>query len=726
MGSFFKFVRRSQTLPDIHHQETRHHFFKNQCRVLGEQISIAKDIFSDHALCPESALPELQRVVRIGETLVEGCQNEICAHKAYLRQDERTKAFEETLTEILWCISIVFFSRERSSTRNPSVLAMDEFPQAMLGAKEKYVLQNAALADKAVLLASLDIWIDKHVCSAEECGRVVVLSALPLMWQSSGAVCLAAQIRKRMASISKGSDPKSSLWITVQNALVDGVQIGKGSLGTVFETKWLGDVYAKKEFDTHCKDFADEANALAKLNHPHIVKVFTASSESCTPCFFLMEKMPCDLRTLLNLRMNRFSIISPFSISAGIDLMLQISEAMSYMNSEGMVHRDLKAANILVEPVGDQADYCDGFVIAKLADFGLAKVKHEVTSRMTRNTGTRLWMAPEVFGAHPEDEEHLLEVFPRKADVYSFGIVCSEILTGKSPLYNVHFELRDLYKLITDPKNPLRPELPQSCPASLASLICKCWHTDPVMRPTFKEISTILRYFKGHFMMEGRIEESQEANGRFSVDEAQKIIKELKETIKNLNLELTKLQESKSKAVHEKDASPPRRMLPSDDISPPRRRNRAAGSPDASRPRRKPPSDDISPPRRRNRAASSSPDASPPRRKPSSYDISPPRRRRQAASSPDASPPRRKPSSYDISPPRRRRQAASSPDASPPRRKPSSYDISPPRRRRQAAGSPDGCPPRRMPPPQSKGTSVMDSMDSSPPMFIGFLWGEAQ
>ncbi|KAG0562338.1 hypothetical protein KC19_9G138400 [Ceratodon purpureus] len=549
MDSFFKFVRRSQTLPDIHHQETRRHFFENQCRVLGEHISTAKDIFSDHALCPESALPELQRVVRIGETLVEGCQNEICAHKAYLRQEERTKAFEETLTEILWCISVVFCSSVRCLSGNPS-LAMGEFPQAMLGAKEKYVLHKAALADEGLLLASLDIWIDKHVCSVEECGRH--------QGQSSIAVCLAAQIRKRiwkrMASISKGSDPKSSLWITVQNALVDGVQIGKGSFGTVFETKWLGDVYAKKEFDTHCKDFADEANALAKLNHPHIVKVFTASSESCTPCFFLMEKMPCDLRTLMNLRMNRFSIISPFSISAGIDLMLQISEAMSYMNSEGMVHRDLKAANILVEPVGDQADYCDGFVIAKLADFGLAKVKHEVTSRMTRNTGTRLWMAPEVFGAHPEDEEHLLEVFPRKADVYSFGIVCSEILTGKSPLYNVHFELRELYKLITDPKNPLRPELPQSCPASLASLICKCWQTDPVMRPTFKEISTILRYFKGHFMMEGRIEEFQEANGRFSVDEAQKMIKELKETIKNFNLELTKLQESKSKAVHENEA----------------------------------------------------------------------------------------------------------------------------------------------------------------------------
>ncbi|KAG0573245.1 hypothetical protein KC19_VG161300 [Ceratodon purpureus] len=260
---------------------------------------------------------------------------------------------------------------------------------------------------------------------------------------------------------SRGPDHKSSLWITVQKSLVDVRQIGKGSFGTVFETKWLGDAYAKKEFDTHCKDFADEANALAKLNHPHIVKVFTASSESCTPCFFLMEKMPYNLRTHMSWRMNRLGINPPFSISAGIDLMLQISEAMSYMNSEGMVHRDLKAENIIVEPVGDQADCCEGFVIAKLADFGLAKVKHEVTSCMTRNTGTRRWMAPEVFGAHLDDEKEneSLKVFPRKADVYSFGIVCSKILTGNAPFYNISFKARELYKLITDPKNPLRPEL---------------------------------------------------------------------------------------------------------------------------------------------------------------------------------------------------------------------------------------------------------------------------
>ncbi|KAG0562465.1 hypothetical protein KC19_9G148900 [Ceratodon purpureus] len=129
MFPFFKSVhRRAQTLPNVHHQESDRHFFQNQCGVLKDHITIAKVISSsDRPLCPESALPELRRVVRLGETLIERCQNEICAHKAYLRLEDRTKAFEETLTEILWCISVVFCSRVRCLPGNPSVLAGERY-----------------------------------------------------------------------------------------------------------------------------------------------------------------------------------------------------------------------------------------------------------------------------------------------------------------------------------------------------------------------------------------------------------------------------------------------------------------------------------------------------------------------------------------------------------------------------------------------------------------------
>ena len=296
------------------------------------------------------------------------------------------------------------------------------------------------------------------------------------------------------------------MWKTTQEALEDVRQIGKGSYGTVFETMWLGDKYAK-EFTRAPKCFEDEVKALSKLNHPHIVKV-SACNVASVPCFFLMEIMPQDLRSYMNTRMNRLRINPPFSILASIDMMLQLSEAMGYMNSQGFVHRDLKPENILVKPVNDQELCEEGFVIAKLADFGLAKSKHEITahSHLTReNLGSNKWSAPEMYScAEAVDGEQSL-AFPRKADVYSYGVVCSEIVTGMDPFHNVDdLRMSERYELITNSLNLLRPELPQSCPEHLASLIRKCWDKDPVKRPTFTQISEALRYLKCLLMLTGR------------------------------------------------------------------------------------------------------------------------------------------------------------------------------------------------------------------------------
>jgi hypothetical protein len=496
-------------------QERPSHFFQNQCKVINVHLSIAEEILnngqvqnglsSTDLFWPQLALVELRRVVKLGKTLIQDCRYDELCHKAYLRQNARTQAFAEILKGIVSCMSVVTFYYTNVNTyftENPSKV-MDEFLHARLENEEQYLLQEAAADDQKELQAALAIWIENHSCSAEECGR-------PSSQHQVGdpLLCLAAQITARVSNREGNinanfeGDHTTVLWKTSQEVLMDGRQIGKGSFGTVFEVTWLGDMYAKKEFIMVPNDFENEANALAKLNHPHIVKVSAYSVETLT-CFFLMERMPGDLQAFMTMRMRRRRTNSPFSLLASIDLMLQVAEAMCYMNSQGMVHRDLKAQNVLVEPIDDSELLEEGFVIAKLADFGLAKSKHEVTSyfHMSRNKGTRLWMAPEMFKANEEDDERLLVAFPRKADVYSFGIVCSEILTGKLPFHHIDIIMRDLYKMLTDSKNPLRPKLPDSCPERLASLIRQCWDTDPMRRPTFEEISKRLRYLKGLFMV---------------------------------------------------------------------------------------------------------------------------------------------------------------------------------------------------------------------------------
>ena len=139
----------------------------------------------------------------------------------------------------------------------------------------------------------------------------------------------------------------------------------------------MGFSFAQKIFNVSgLHSLPTEAKALVKLNHPHIVKVYAYSEDS-----LLMDLMCTDLHKFMQRRMKGRARDEPFNLAAAMDLMLQIGDAVNYLHSENVAHRDLKSSNILVNPmhtpglVGED----DGFVIAKIADFGLAKVKPDIT-----------------------------------------------------------------------------------------------------------------------------------------------------------------------------------------------------------------------------------------------------------------------------------------------------------------------------------------------------------
>lgn len=94
---------------------------------------------------------------------------------------------------------------------------------------------------------------------------------------------------------------------------------------------------------------------------------------------------------------------------------------------------------------------------------------------MTAETGTYRWMAPEVIEHKPYDH---------KADVFSFGIMMWELLTGKLP----YESLTPLQAAIGVLKTGLRPTIPHNTHPKLAALLEKCWQKDPILRPDFSEI----------------------------------------------------------------------------------------------------------------------------------------------------------------------------------------------------------------------------------------------
>ncbi|CAM6036319.1 unnamed protein product [Sphagnum compactum] len=288
-------------------------------------------------------------------------------------------------------------------------------------------------------------------------------------------------------------------------------QIGKGASAIVHKVEWLGKYFAEKcFFGLEGEHFQKEASLLAGLSHPNILPLFCLVT-TANSCSLVTELMDGDLHGLMRKRLDNHEIQgAPFKLLEAIDIMLQVAEGMHYLHQKKVVHRDLKSTNILVK-----CDEHDGHVYAKVADFGLSKTKESscTYSNLTMDQGTTRWMAPELFGnfdqsvpiqvcqetQHPSlSNEQISRRYPFKVDIYSFGMVCYEILTGNIPFHNIIA----MTELRTKIKDGLRPDLPEQCPHQLSKLIQECYHPDPATRPSFFEICLELRHIMCSLMID--------------------------------------------------------------------------------------------------------------------------------------------------------------------------------------------------------------------------------
>jgi hypothetical protein len=272
-------------------------------------------------------------------------------------------------------------------------------------------------------------------------------------------------------------------------------QIGKGGSATVHKVTWLGKDFAEKCFHgPENEDIQEEASLLAGLSHPNILPLFCYATRDHS-CSLIMELMDGDLHQLMERLVNNESQDAPFELLEAIDIMLQVAEGMHYLHQKKVVHRDLKSMNILVK-----CDEHDGHVYAKVADFGFSKTKESscTYSNLTMDEGTIRWMAPELFGNFDQSSNpSLSKRYPFKVDIYSFGMVCYEILTGNIPFHK-HRSMPELQKKI---KDGLQPNLPEQCPQQLSKLIQACYHSDPATRPSFFEICVELRHIMCSLMI---------------------------------------------------------------------------------------------------------------------------------------------------------------------------------------------------------------------------------
>lgn len=202
-------------------------------------------------------------------------------------------------------------------------------------------------------------------------------------------------------------------------------RLGEGGMGVVFrahDTKLHRDVAVKLLPDHFANDperlarFQREAQVLAALNHPHIAQIYGLEDSTAQRCI-VMELVEGET---IQERLRR----GPIPVDEALPMAKQIAEALEIAHEKGIIHRDLKPANIKITPDGQ----------IKVLDFGLAKSFDERPEARLSDSptvmsasapgmilGTAAYMAPEQAKGRTVD---------RRSDVWAFGVVLYEMLTG--------------------------------------------------------------------------------------------------------------------------------------------------------------------------------------------------------------------------------------------------------------------------------------------------------
>lgn len=271
-----------------------------------------------------------------------------------------------------------------------------------------------------------------------------------------------------------------------------------GSGGQFKEIQWRGESFMIRHLIAEIEPLKPEIRTLLSLSHPNIHQYLCGfCDEEKKECFLLMELMSKDLLSHIkeNSSPRRRNLLA---LPVIVDLMLQIARGVEYLHSNGIFHGDLNPKNVLLK----SRSSLQGYFHVKISGFGLSSMKDKSSCSspshdVTNSINPLIWYAPEVLAE--QEKQGTLNSSPgktkysEKADVYSFAMICFELLTGKVPFEDGHLHGDKMARNI---KAGERPLFPFSSPKFMVSLTKKCWATDPASRPNFSSICRVLRYIK--------------------------------------------------------------------------------------------------------------------------------------------------------------------------------------------------------------------------------------
>ncbi|XP_068115131.1 proto-oncogene tyrosine-protein kinase LCK-like [Hyperolius riggenbachi] len=260
---------------------------------------------------------------------------------------------------------------------------------------------------------------------------------------------------------------RADQWEIPRNTLELVEKIDTGPFGAV----WMGYHHGNIKVAIKClnhgtmspSDFLAEADLMKQLQHPRLVRLYGLVTQE--PMYIVTEYMENGqlgdyLKTPQGLSLN---------VSKLIGMSAQVAEGMALLERKNYIHRDLRAASILVSDT----------LSCKIANFGLAQITEDKYTAIEGSKFPIKWTAPEgiKYG-----------MFSIKSDVWSFGILLTEIITyGRMPYPGMtNSEMIDYLE------RGYRMQQPDQCPKELYDLMLKCWKEHPEERPTFKFLHSYL------------------------------------------------------------------------------------------------------------------------------------------------------------------------------------------------------------------------------------------
>ncbi|PRW57729.1 Serine threonine- kinase CTR1 [Chlorella sorokiniana] len=238
-------------------------------------------------------------------------------------------------------------------------------------------------------------------------------------------------------------------------------EIGVGATSRVYRAMLNGEMVAAKEIDLASGEscqlkqeaFITEALRLQQLRHPNVVGLMGIALTPRRGVLLLEYCQGRDLHAALDvLALGTQERLFGWH-RRGKRVALEVAKALNFLHSKGIVHLDVKSPNVLLTENGT----------AKLADVGFSREKLHTFLSDLSNFGTFAWAAPELL---------LARQCTQKVDIYSWGVLLWEIVTGERPQ-----------------RGQLRlPRVPEECPQAASDLLLQCLHQDPAQRPTALEL----------------------------------------------------------------------------------------------------------------------------------------------------------------------------------------------------------------------------------------------